>query len=160
MLDISKIETPFSFLGSTIRSLRIQNHSLYLGEDTNESYGLKITLSDVSHAKEDSSFFGTVSIAIEIVITTKNDKKQDVISMVLDGGFTAPDSIGKETFEKLLKINGATMLYSIARGKVETITSAMFVYGNISLPVINVLRYYEEEQKAAAKAQNENREDQ
>ena len=159
MLDISKIETPFSFLGSTICSLRIQNHSIYLGEDTEESYRLKITLSDVSHMKEDSDFFGTVSIAIEIAITTKNDKKQDTISMVLEGGFSAPDSIGKETFEKLLKINGATMLYSIARGKIETITSAMFVYGNISLPVINVLKYYEEEQKAAAEAQSKNSED-
>lgn len=148
MLSLNKIKSDFNLLGSRILSLSIENHLFYNDDDITEEYKLKITPSKISHQKDDLVYFGTILIAIRIELTSNEDSQQSTIDFVLEGGFTAPDHIGEEAFANLLKLNGASMLYSIARAKVEAITAAMFSYGNISLPVVNIYQYYEEEKKA------------
>lgn|GEM_PF-133466 len=147
MLNMDKIQSDFKLLGSRILTLSIENHLFYSDEETNEEYKLKISQPKISHHKEDSVYFGTILIIIQINITSNEDSQESVIDFVLEGGFTAPDKIGEESFTKLLKLNGASMLYSIARAKIEAITAAMFSYGNISIPVVNIFQYYEEEKK-------------
>lgn len=51
----------------------------------------------------------------------------------------------------MLSLNGSTILYSIARGKIESISSAIFEYGKIELPVVNMNQYFEKEASKAEK---------
>lgn len=148
MLNIKKVQSPFTFLGSTIRNLKIENHLIYLGENTKEEYKLEILPSEVQHEKKDKIFFGAVAIKVEIKLSTENDPESDTINLTIEGGFAAPENIGEEHFEKLLSLNGAATLYSIARAKIEAISNATFEKGKITLPVINIHQYYEEEKKA------------
>lgn len=116
---------------------------------------LNIDVPHVNHEKEDRVYFGIVKLTIKVVLITENDPVQDTMSMIIEGGFSAPEDIGKEQFLRLLTINGASMLYSIARGKIEMITGATFNHGKVTLPVININKYYEEEQKAAQQEQKD-----
>lgn len=155
MLDLEKVESPFSLLGCTIDELNLKNHLVFLGNNTKQECMLNIDVSHANHEKEDHVYFGIVKLTIKVVLITENDPVQDTMSMIIEGGFSAPEDIGKEQFLKLLTINGASMLYSIARGKIEMITGATFNHGKVTLPVININKYYEEEQKAAQKEQKD-----
>lgn len=147
MLDIETLASPFTYIGSTIHQLNIQNHLVYLGSGTSEKYEIEIIPSEVEHEKEDAVYFGTVTIKIAVTLSTENDPVQDKILLGIEGGFSAPDSIGEEVFTKMLALNGATILYSIARSKLEAITSATFARGEIVLPVVNIHQYYANEKQ-------------
>ncbi len=153
MLNANAVISPFSLMGSSIQSLEIKNPFVFLHGKIKDSYEIEIEHANIEHVKDHSLFFGTVSVSVIITVTeTEVEQPQEgTISMILDGGFSAPDSLTREEFEELLKINGAAALYSIARSKIETITSAVFERGKLSLPVININKYYEEEEMQKGK---------
>ena len=47
-----------------------------------------------------------------------------------------------EDFKQLVIINGAAALISIARGKIESITSNIFDSGKVVIPFVHVIDYY------------------
>ena len=55
--------------------------------------------------------------------------------------------IEQKAFLELLIINGATALYSIARGKMEAISASVFLDGKIVLPFVNIIQFYHEKHK-------------
>ena len=46
------------------------------------------------------------------------------------------------TFNDLLRINGVSNLYTIARSHIITFSSHMYTEGKLVLPMINVLEFY------------------
>lgn len=65
------------------------------------------------------------------------------LDLLIEGAFSAPSSIEEEVFKKLLLINGAAALYSIARSKVEGITAMTFQSGKLELPMVNIINFYQ-----------------
>ncbi len=151
MLDLNSIQSPFEFMGSAICEMSVQNHLLHIGPQTSPKIEMQIMVSNVSHEVEDKKFFGTVALNIKINLITKDDPIEDKITFGLEGGFCASDTIDETLFSNMLSLNGSTILYSIARGKIESISSAIFEYGKIELPVVNMNQYFEKEASKAEK---------
>lgn len=48
---------------------------------------------------------------------------------------------------EMLNINGGALLLSVARAKLETISSLTYAHGKIIIPMINMVQYFEERKK-------------
>ena len=75
---------------------------------------------------------------------TKRFKKKYTVDMTIEGCFNAPAQIGEDTFKGMLKVNGVTSLYGIARGFVQSTTSQTLLSGSVLLPMFNVAAYSED----------------
>ena len=134
----------FQIIGSSVKSLRIRNDFVSLSDVDN----LKRTI-DVSHSvpvieliDEGETFSGIVLLKIKSTISA--NKKKYTVDMTIEGCFNAPAQIGEDTFKGMLKVNGVTSLYGIARGFVQSTTSQTLLSGSVLLPMFNVAAYSED----------------
>lgn len=136
----NKIMAQFQMLGSRIVSINLKND--FLSANCLDS-GKKWL--DLSHAivgidqQEDNSFLGVIQLHVAVRI--KEEKQKYSLKIILEGGFYAPEEMGKEGFERMLSINGLAALYGIARAQVRSISSQVFADGGVLLPMIDVTRY-------------------
>lgn len=136
----NKILAQFQMLGSRIVSINLKND--FLSANCLDS-GKKML--DLSHEiigidqQEDNNFVGV--IRLHVAVRVKEEKQKYSLKIILEGGFLAPEEMGKEEFEKMLSINGLTALYGIARAQVRSISSQVFADGGVLLPMIDVTRY-------------------
>lgn len=140
----------FQIIGSSVKSLRIRNDFVSLSDVDN----LKRTI-DVSHSVPEIELIDdgeTLSgiVLLKIKSTISANKKKYTVDMTIEGCFNAPAQIGENTFKGMLKVNGVTSLYGIARGFVQSTTSQTLLSGSVLLPMFNVAAYSEDldEQKS------------
>lgn len=134
----------FQIIGSSVKSLRIRNDFVSLNDVDN----IKRTI-DVSHSvpvieliDEGETLSGIVLLKIKSTISA--NKKKYTVDMTIEGCFNAPAQIGEDTFKGMLKVNGVTSLYGIARGFVQSTTSQTLLSGSVLLPMFNVAAYSED----------------
>lgn len=134
----------FQIIGSSIKSLKIRNDFVSLSDVDN----IKRTI-DVSHSvpvieliDEGETFSGIVLLKIKSTISA--NKKKYTVDMTIEGCFNAPAKIGEDTFKGMLKVNGVTSLYGIARGFIQSTTSQTLLSGSVLLPMFNVAAYSED----------------
>lgn len=134
----------FQIIGSSVKSLRIRNDFVSLSDVDN----IKRTI-DVSHSvpvieliDDGETFSGIVLLKIKSTISA--NKKKYTVDMTIEGCFNAPAQIGEDTFKGMLKVNGVTSLYGIARGFVQSTTSQTLLSGSVLLPMFNVAAYSED----------------
>ena len=68
----------------------------------------------------------------------------DTFKVVLEGVFKASAELDDDKFMELLNINGGASLFSIARSKIEVLSSITYSEGKVLLPMINVIQYFQE----------------
>lgn len=134
----------FQIIGSSVKSLKIRNDFIGLSDVGN----IKKTI-DVSHSissleliDNGETFFGIVLLKVKTVLSS--NKKKYIVDLAIEGCFNSPAVIGEDTFKSMLKINGVTSLYSIARAFVQSTTSQTLVSGSVLLPMFNVAAYSED----------------
>lgn len=134
----------FQIIGSSVKSLRIRNDFVSLSDIHN----IKRTI-DVSHSvpaieliDDGETLSGIVLLKIKSTISA--NKKKYTVDMTIEGCFNAPAQIGEDTFKGMLKVNGVTSLYGIARGFVQSTTSQTLLSGSVLLPMFNVAAYSED----------------
>ena len=129
----------FNFLGSRITHLDFDS-SIFRFEDRvfTKKIGYKIEIKEVGN-DGDHHHYGEVVLTIEVDLEGKDNAQGNnaTIHLAIEGGFHAPDEMDIEEFKKMLQINGAAALYSIARSYLISVTSQSFVYGDIVLPLVN-----------------------
>lgn len=82
---------------------------------------------------------------INVAVLQENQELDpDTFDLVIEGAFSSPAEISDEDFMGLLNINGGAALYSIARAKIEAISSLTYAEGKILLPMVNIIQYYKE----------------
>lgn len=64
------------------------------------------------------------------------------MELALEGAFLSEKGADSKNFKQLVAVNGTSAVISIARGKIETITSSIFNNGKITVPFVNVIDYY------------------
>ena len=74
-------------------------------------------------------------------------KKKYSVDLSMQGCFAAPLDMEEEQFIQMLKLNGISSLYSIARGFIQSTTSQSLVSGSIILPMFNVAAYSRDKDK-------------
>ena len=104
---------------------------------------------DLSHSiraieliDEGTTYSGIVLLMIKVTISS--GKKKYIVDLTIEGCFNAPVDIGEDAFREMLKVNGVTSLYSIARGFVQSTTAQTLVNGSVLLPMFNVVAYSED----------------
>lgn len=134
----------FQIIGSSIKSLKIRNDFVSLSDVDN----IKRTI-DVSHSVpiieliDDGETFSGI-VLLQIKTTLSANKKKYTVDLTIEGCFNAPAQIGEDTFKGMLKVNGVTSLYGIARGFVQSTTSQTLLSGSVLLPMFNVAAYSED----------------
>ena len=134
----------FQIIGSSIKSLKIRNDFVSLSDVEN----IKRTI-DVSHSVPiieliDNGDTYSGIVLLQIKSTLSANKKKYTVDLTIEGCFNAPAQIGEDTFKGMLKVNGVTSLYGIARGFVQSTTSQTLLAGSVLLPMFNVAAYSED----------------
>ena len=78
------------------------------------------------------------------VVLTQIDTESITVQPNTQGVFKASNEITDEKFMELLNINGGAALFSIARSKIEVLSSLTYTEGKIILPMINIIQYFAE----------------
>lgn len=142
-MDFNKIVADLDFVGSSIHSVEIKADMIKISSTTKKSFGLDIKCS--KPLLKDDSKFGKLLMQVDVSLFKENEELEpDTFRVVIEGVFKASNEITDEKFMELLNVNGGAALFSIARSKIEVLSSITYSEGKIVLPMINILQYFSE----------------
>ena len=138
-MELNRIATGIKLVGTTIKEISVENNIVNVQKEAKRSFGLNIN--DPSFENIDEGLFSQMAIDFEVEIEQAEDRNFK-LELSLEGAFLSEKNTEEEDFKQLVIINGAAALISIARGKIESITSNIFDSGKVVIPFVNVIDYY------------------
>lgn len=138
-MELNRIATGIKLVGTTIKEISVENNIVNVQKEAKRSFGLNIN--EPSFENIDEGLFSQMAIDFEVEIEQAEDRNFK-LELSLEGAFLSEKNTEKEDFKQLVIINGAAALISIARGKIESITSNIFDSGKVVIPFVNVIDYY------------------
>ena len=138
-MELNRIATGIKLVGTTIKEISVENNIVNVQKEAKRSFGLNIN--EPSFETIDEGFFAQMAIDFEVEIEQSEDRNFK-LELSLEGAFLSEIDTEEEDFKQLVIINGAAALISIARGKIESITSNIFDSGKVVIPFVNVIDYY------------------
>ena len=136
---LNRIATGIKLVGTTIKEISVENNIVNVQKEAKRSFGLNIN--EPSFENIDEGLFSQMAIDFEVEIEQAEDRNFK-LELSLEGAFLSEKNTEEEDFKQLVIINGAAALISIARGKIESITSNIFDSGKVVIPFVNVIDYY------------------
>lgn len=138
-MELNRIATGIKLVGTTIKEISVENNIVNVQKEPKRSFGLNIN--EPSFENIDEGLFSQMAIDFEVEIEQAEDRNFK-LELSLEGAFLSEKNTEEEDFKQLVIINGAAALISIARGKIESITSNIFDSGKVVIPFVNVIDYY------------------
>lgn len=138
-MELNRIATGIKLVGTTIKEICVENNIVNVQKEAKRSFGLNIN--EPSFENIDEGLFSQMAIDFEVEIEQAEDRNFK-LELSLEGAFLSEKNTEEEDFKQLVIINGAAALISIARGKIESITSNIFDSGKVVIPFVNVIDYY------------------
>ena len=138
-MELNRIATGIKLVGTTIKEISVENNIVNVQTEAKRSFGLNIN--EPSFENIDEGLFSQMAIDFEVEIEQAEDRNFK-LELSLEGAFLSEKNTEEEDFKQLVIINGAAALISIARGKIESITSNIFDSGKVVIPFVNVIDYY------------------
>lgn len=138
-MELNRIATGIKLVGTTIKEISVENNIVNVQKEAKRSFGLNIN--EPSFENIDEGLFSQMAIDFEVEIEQAEDRNFK-LELSLEGAFLSEKNAEEEDFKQLVIINGAAALISIARGKIESITSNIFDSGKVVIPFVNVIDYY------------------
>ncbi len=138
-MELNMISTGIELIGTTVKSLTIDNTIIDAEMDGKRNFGLNI--SEPEFQETDNRWFSQLLIDFEVEIS-QSEERECKIRLSMEGAFLSDENADKELFEELVVVNGASALIGIARGKIEAITANIFNNGKVVIPFVNVIDYY------------------
>ena len=140
-MNINQVAADLEMVGCSVRNLSITNDLISIRDD--DELHLDLDILPVYEGIIEQEHRGRVvlNLHIDSVRKEREDQKME-ISVTFEALFRSTDSMEEQAFIELLIINGATALYSLARGKIEAISASIFLDGKIVLPFVNIIQYY------------------
>ena len=138
-MELNRIATGIKLVGTTIKEISVENNIVNVQKEAKRSFGLIIN--EPSFENIDEGLFSQMAIDFEVEIEQAEDRNFK-LELSLEGAFLSEKNTEEEDFKQLVIINGAAALISIARGKIESITSNIFDSGKVVIPFVNVIDYY------------------
>lgn len=138
-MELNRIATGIKLVGTTIKEISVENNIVNVQKEAKRSFGLNIN--EPSFENIDGDLFSQMTIDFEVEIEQSEDRNFK-LELSLEGAFLSEKNTEEEDFKQLVIINGAAALISIARGKIESITSNIFDSGKVVIPFVNVIDYY------------------
>ena len=138
-MDLNRVATGIKLDGTTIKEISVEINIVNVQKEAKRSFGLNIN--EPSFENIDEGLFSQMAIDFEVEIEQTEDRNFK-LELSLEGAFLSEKNTEEEDFKQLVIINGAAALISIARGKIESITSNIFDSGKVVIPFVNVIDYY------------------
>lgn len=138
-MKLNMISTGIELVGTTVKSLTVDNNIIDAEQDGKRNFGLNIH--EPEFQQTDDRWFSQLLIDFEVEIN-QSEGQECKIRLSLEGAYLSDENVDKELFEELVVVNGAAALIGIARGKIEAITANIFNNGKVVIPFVNVLDYY------------------
>lgn len=138
-MELNRIATGIKLVGTTIKEISVENNIVNVQKEAKRSFGFNIN--EPSFENIDEGLFSQMAIDFEVEIEQAEDRNFK-LELSLEGAFLSEKNTEEEDFKQLVIINGAAALISIARGKIESITSNIFDSGKVVIPFVNVIDYY------------------
>ncbi|MFI3251978.1 MAG: hypothetical protein R3Y60_02490 [bacterium] len=135
-MDINNSLSKFTYLGNSIKKLNIKNEIVNVIGEVSPSFDLDFNIIEVS--KKESNLYGIILMDLKVEINVNDNISK--FEFQFEGAFTGVE-ISENEFNEILMFNGAACLYSIARSKVENISSLTFNNYTIKLPMINMNQF-------------------
>jgi hypothetical protein len=147
-MNINQVAADLEMVGCSVRNLSITNELISIRDD--DELHLDLDILPVYEGIIEQEHRGRVvlNLYIDSVRKEREDQKME-ISVTFEALFRSTDSMEEQAFIELLIINGATALYSLARGKIEAISASIFLDGKIVLPFVNIIQYYHQKYTSA-----------
>lgn len=142
-MDFNKISAELDFVGSSVHNVEIKSDMIRISNSTKKIFGLDIKCS--KPLVKDNEKFGKLLMQVEVSLFKEDEELEpDSFKIVIEGVFKASNETSDEKFMELLNVNGGAALFSIARSKIEMLSSMTYAEGKIVLPMINIIQYFAE----------------
>lgn len=141
-MDFNRITAELEFVSSSILSVDVKSKSFSISNSTKRNFGLDIKCS--KPIMKDHDKFGKLLMQVDVSVMQEEQLEPDTFSIIMEGLFKASGELDDERFMELLNVNGGAALYSIARSKVEVLSSLVYEDGKIVLPMVNIIQYFTE----------------
>lgn len=138
-MQLNWITTDVELLGTSIKSLTVNNEIPDISRDAKRNFGLNIN--EPTFVKDGNTLYAHMVIDFEVEIRQSEDQ-ECTITLSLEGAFSGAKGIDPNLFKERVIVNGASALIGIARGKIENISATIFNNGKIIIPYVNVIDYY------------------
>ena len=146
-MNLNKVASDLVFLGCSIKEIKSKNNIVNLAPDAKINIGMNVSVKHIEEGNPQNGatpLCGYIQLDLDLDITAPENKQLKCkFKIGIEGCFTA-EALNRESFEKMLIINGGTTLYSIARSQILDFTSNMFMTGKVLLPLINMVEFFEE----------------
>lgn len=147
-MNINQVAADLEMVGCSVRNLSITNDLISIRDDDELHLDLDILPVYEDIIEQEHRGRVVLNLYIDSVRKEREDQKME-ISVTFEALFRSTDSMEEQAFIELLIINGATALYSLARGKIEAISASIFLDGKIVLPFVNIIQYYHQKYTSA-----------
>lgn len=147
---VEKYYSKFQIIGSSIKSFRIKNDFITFDDPSKMKRKMDVshTITGAHALSDDTVYSGVVTMNIKVTISEQKLKYQ--VDLQIEGCFIAgKDSMDESQFLDMLRINGLSSLYSIARGFIHGTTTQTLVNGSVLLPMLNIVEYSRETEPIA-----------
>ena len=142
-MDLNQVAANLAYITSSIHTLNVNCSMPKISNANKREFSLDIKCSNPIAGDEVK--IGKLLMQINISILQEvADLAPDTIEFVIEGVFSTPASVSDNDFMTLLNINGGAALYSIARAKIEAISSLIYAEGKVLLPMVNIIQYFQE----------------
>lgn len=139
-MNVNEFSSNIQYKNSFITECTITNNLLDIGEDAVLNTDVKVAVSNPTVSENQKEKIGRVRLTFDGSYSVPDNKDANCgYHIVLIGEFATSIETKDEDFFAKLWLNGSTALYSIARGKIETISTAILNNGKIVLPMVNMM---------------------
>ena len=145
-MELNQLSSKLTYIGCGVRKIETNCEMLSISNSNRREFGLDIKFK--TRKAEDGKKIGHLRMQISAKVYPENDRTPDSFCLTLEGLFSTSEETSDEEFVDLLNINGATALYSIARARIEEISSLTYAEGKIVLPMINIIQFYEDRRQS------------
>lgn len=142
-MKLNQVTANLDFIVSSVHRIDVKTKMLKITSENKREFGLDIKCS--KPIIDDNCKLGKLLMHINVAVLQESQELvSDTFDLVIEGVFSAPKEISDEEFMGMLNINGGAALYSIARAKIEAISSLVYAEGKILLPMVNIIQYFKE----------------
>lgn len=141
MNNTNRFLADIQYENSYVSECTFHSNLIAVGKDAVLHSGLQVGVSTLYRSKDGKRKLGRVQLLLDGNLQFPNaPDAKCTYRMVVEGEFSTDVETEDARFTEALWINGATALYSIARAKMEVISSTIFHSGKICLPMVNILQ--------------------
>lgn len=142
MINVKETESSIQLLESFVSDCKFDNRLISLGSDTTLTNNLEVSVSNQIFNSDKTFRLGYVRIIVSGRLEVEDNANAYCdYRLVVEGEFSVPSSVAEKEFSQLLWFNGSSVLYGIARAKMEVLSSMMFNSGKITLPMVNMIEF-------------------